>query len=566
MTGAVNLRCRKYRVADASELIRRARLHFLGALCGLFFSLVGTEARATCMLPNDTPPPPVLHSKPGAVRILLLDFDGYCEDNYRSLGLPVETWPPFDVSADANAIRDIWERVAEDFAPFDVDVTTQTPSNMDQNFFWQSDSGQWQSGIRIVIANGDFLRAEGLSPDHPRTYNIAYVDQLGTNAQGMLSRRVNRSIAQTISHEAGHTFSYFLSDTTGAPVGLVHYATGSRTAAHDLSAQQKTQILGPHLDHRSIWWKDPLVEVALPAGGTVLRPQEDMMVLWAATGFRSDDHRDQAEFATPLRASGAVNTFTASGVITKNAASFPSSCALWGDPAHPFCYVWRQANGATPQLKEDKDFFRFRTANPGIFELRALTINNPGSDLTRANLDADIELWRKSPDGPWARLPEAAFTRLSLPDHLSVGLSVSETSSSGAEYAVAVKSEGAYGDLGQYTLTATGSIVREAVDNLTLDDPKSPGFAQTTVHFAAMDSTWLRISSRESRKVVISAELLDAFEDGYVAAALLDARMGLVAELQSDGKPVAHVIARGETYFVRASGKNASARIIVETR
>jgi hypothetical protein len=81
-----------------------------------------------------------------------------------------------------------------------------------------------------------------------------------------------------------------------------------------------------------------------------------------------------------------------------------------------------------------------------------------------------------------------------------------------------------------------------------------------------MDSTWLRISSKESRRVVISAELLDAFHDGHVAAALLDARMGLVAELRTDGKHIAHVIAEGETYFVRASGKNASARIIVESR
>jgi hypothetical protein len=540
----------------AADRYDTTRMWAFSASCALLASLVSMAAWSTCLNPLPPPNVPVFHSNPGALRIVYLDFDGYCEDNYLVRGLPAETWPPFDTSSDPNAIRDIWERVAEDFAPFDVDVTTQYPSNMGEHFFWDSDAGERLSGIRVVITGADLLTGHGRSPEHPLPYNVAYVDQFARQS-GVLQRRSNRAVAQTVSHELGHTFSFYLSDVTGASLGLSHYTL----PRHNLTAQHKTPILGLAANERDIWWKDSMVAVVGENGAVVHRPQEDMMVLWAATDFRADDHRDEAGLATPLVSSGGATSLAGRGIVTMNAASFPSSCAIWGDPAHPVCYFWRQAHGPQPGLLDDEDFFRFRTANAGTFEVRALTINNPGSDFTRANLDAEIELWRKPAGGAWTRLPSTAFTRLSLPDDLSVGISVTESSASGAEYAVAIKSAGRYGDLGQYSVTATGPVVREAIQNVRLDDPKVPAYDEAKVQFGETDSAWFRISPTEPGTLTITADGFYGYDGGYAELALYDSAMRPVTMVKGADARIDQPVTTRETYLLRVSGRKTSGRV-----
>lgn len=528
-----------------------ARRRACQSASALLVALSSAPVWATCLNPLPPPPVPILHSNPGALRIVYLDFDGYCEDNYRDHDLPVETWPPFDTSADPNAIRDIWERVAEDMAPFDVDVTTQYPSNMDQNFFWRSDAGAWMSGMRVVIAGGDLLTASAKAPAHPGTYNIAYVDQFERGGD----RRSNRDIAQSVSHEVGHTFSFYLSDATGASVGLSHYTLPH----HNLFGQGKTQILGVAGNVRDIWWKDATVAVLGDDGTIQHRSQEDMMVLWAASAFRRDDHRDEPGLATPLILGG--SGLSGRGIVTMNAASFPSSCAIWGDPSHPACDYWRRANGPEPGLLNDQDFFRFRVPNAGRVEVKVLTINNPGNDFTRANLDAELELWRKPPGGTWSRLPDSAFTRLSLADALSVGVAVDENDGTGAEYAVAVKSAGSYGDLGQYSVTATGQIVQEAIESVRLDDPAVPAYDEVKLQFDGTDSAWYRVGTREAATLTIIAEGFQTADDGFAELALYDARLQLITTARGPGARIDRSVGARETRLLRVSGRKTSGRV-----
>ena len=82
----------------------------------------------------------IIHSmETGAPRVIYLDFTGHSTSgtNWNSSysgGNPIVS-APFSIDADANAlsdheltfIRNVWRRVAEDFAPFSVDVTTQDP-------------------------------------------------------------------------------------------------------------------------------------------------------------------------------------------------------------------------------------------------------------------------------------------------------------------------------------------------------------------------------------------------------------------------------------------------------
>ena len=99
-----------------------------------------------------------LHSDPGATKVIYLDFDG---QNIRNtpwntngfgnlLNLPFDTDGNLAAFSDdeLTTIQSIWERVSEDFRPFDVDVTTQDPGVEALKNTGGADN-QW--GQRIVI-------------------------------------------------------------------------------------------------------------------------------------------------------------------------------------------------------------------------------------------------------------------------------------------------------------------------------------------------------------------------------------------------------------------------------
>ena len=74
-----------------------------------------------------------LHSRPGSQRTIFIDFDG--ASSYGSQwdtdagtidGYSLDSDPAFSAAEHA-AMQEVWLEVAEDYAPFDVDVTTQDP-------------------------------------------------------------------------------------------------------------------------------------------------------------------------------------------------------------------------------------------------------------------------------------------------------------------------------------------------------------------------------------------------------------------------------------------------------
>ena len=77
---------------------------------------------------------PALHSNPGAAKSIYLDFNGHVEPvfgSYTNAATAV-----YDIDGDPTTlsdmelanIRTIWETVVEDFAPFNVDITTVEPA------------------------------------------------------------------------------------------------------------------------------------------------------------------------------------------------------------------------------------------------------------------------------------------------------------------------------------------------------------------------------------------------------------------------------------------------------
>lgn len=158
-----------------------------------------------------------LHSHPGANRTIYLDFTGATVTNSAwNTSSRTITAKPFDIDGNPATFSDeerrriqyIWQRVAEDYAPFDVDVTTEQPA---QATLTRSDVNDKVYGTTIVITNnqgvydcrcggiayvGVFNYSGGNYP--PDYYKPAFV------FYNMLGNGAEKPVAEAISHEAGH--------------------------------------------------------------------------------------------------------------------------------------------------------------------------------------------------------------------------------------------------------------------------------------------------------------------------------------------------------------------------
>jgi hypothetical protein len=343
-------------------------------------------------------------------------------------------------------IQEIWGRVAEDFSPFDVDVTTIEPSNFSP--------GQFQS-VRVVVGGdqvdiGSQLRnreVRGAASFSGHTGLIAQV--FGNTVQGPRSR------AQTASHEAGHIFGSWLDYT---------YGLGHHTSTVPLPS--RTRIMGTHIVARDIWWKEQTVLAADTANNPIYGVQEDVAVLLAALGARSSDHAGAPQGGTPLlrTSSGSEVVLEGGGIITMNAASLPRTCTPWSDAS---CSRVRDESA----VSDEKDFFLFR-ADPGRLVASVYPISHEDSSDTPANLDAKIELWRQRSDGTWTSMATQGNGHSA--SDLFARLSYNVPTNEAGVYAVAAKSQGGYGDLGEYTVEVRGEDVREYTLNARLNLPEGP--------------------------------------------------------------------------------------------
>ncbi|MCP4467475.1 MAG: hypothetical protein GY813_12085 [Halieaceae bacterium] len=170
-----------------------------------------------------------LNSRPGAPYTIFLDFDGGpIPSGWRNLWserygvlLPATAAPfgdsdPAFSAEELNAIKAIWEGVAEDFSPFNVNVTTQQPPMADLE---RSNEADTRYGVTALISprSDEFAlcRCSGLG-------YVGTFDWIGPDPQGYkvsLNRgdpayvKNPRFAVGTISHEVGHNFG-LLHDST----------------------------------------------------------------------------------------------------------------------------------------------------------------------------------------------------------------------------------------------------------------------------------------------------------------------------------------------------------------
>ncbi|MFC5495522.1 fibronectin type III domain-containing protein [Nocardioides caricicola] len=242
-----------------------------------------------------------LHSQPGSNRTILLDFDGATVSGsaWNSEGLPNGSHPAWTLDGNAGSfndderavIQEVWQRVAEDFAPFDVDVTTE---DLGADRITRSGSGDQVFGSRALITPSNAV--DNLCDG--QCVGIAYLDvfdQVGGRSQPVwvfpqYYQDNAKGIAETVSHEVGHNLN------------LEH--DGNSEEGYDPGHAPWAPIMG-NSDHQPIsqWSKGDYADAD--------NQQDDFAVIQAAgLSPRADDAGNSVGSAT------ALSTGTGTGYIT----------------------------------------------------------------------------------------------------------------------------------------------------------------------------------------------------------------------------------------------------------
>ncbi len=226
-----------------------------------------------------------LHSLPGVGRVIFLDFDGHTTTgtSWNNTSRPSISSAPFDRDGNPSSfnaeelsmIQKIWQRVAEDYAPFGVDVTTEDPGLAGLT---KSSSSDLTYGVRVVISPSNWYNtgAGGVAYIGSFSWNsdtpcFAFTQQLANN---------EKYIAECVSHEVGHTVSL---NHDGQAGGTEYYQGQGNWAP----------IMG-------VGYYKPLVQFSKGEYANANNTQDDLNVMLSHFPLAADDHSNSTSNATTL--------------------------------------------------------------------------------------------------------------------------------------------------------------------------------------------------------------------------------------------------------------------------
>jgi hypothetical protein len=239
-----------------------------------------------------------LHSKPSAANILYLDFDGHDLIDTAWNGYSGQTvlyMKPYSSDSDYSSfstseldrIAESWRRVAEDFAPFDVDVTTEEPP-----FTINQTTGRIEYGSNvghILTTNQQDLYGYWVyTQGGCGCGGVAYYNGFGSSSlsPGLVFNTGTNGVSEAISHEFGHNLN-LTHDGQSPGDGAYYWGHGS-------GAVSWGPIMGASYNVNMTQWSRGEY---LNANNT----QDDMAQIASLLSYRSDDHEDLLfAGATPL--------------------------------------------------------------------------------------------------------------------------------------------------------------------------------------------------------------------------------------------------------------------------
>ncbi|MDZ5661794.1 zinc-dependent metalloprotease family protein [Nocardioides sp. S-58] len=239
-----------------------------------------------------------LSSRPGSARTIYLDFDGSTEAGTRWRSGEQIVSPAYSIDADRTTLSDVeraqvhlaWRVVSEDYAPFDVNVTTREPA---ASALTRSSATDPTYGMHVVVTPTNSVGAGcGCGGS---AYVGVFGNPGGNNAQPAFiftngAGTGGDNLGQVISHEVGHTF------------GLSH--DGTATSDYHVGAKGWAPIMGASYNRRASHWSSGEY-----AGADNV--EDDVAIIARTAPLLADDHAGTRTGATRI----STGTTTA-GLIT----------------------------------------------------------------------------------------------------------------------------------------------------------------------------------------------------------------------------------------------------------
>jgi hypothetical protein len=279
----------------------------------------------------------LLHSRPASTHVIYLDFDGTTVSGtaWNDGGLPDGTYAGYSLDgspafndAEKEQVQSVWQRVSEDYAAFDVDVTTQDPGAAAID---RTNAGDQAFGTRALISDDTTVAAAVCNSSCGGIAYIGVFDEIGASHSyhlpafvfgHLLANNDTKDIAEAVSHEVGHNF------------GLGHDGNSASTSG--------CSNLGYYCGH-AMWapimgvgYQRPVVQWSKGQYTNANNTQDDLTVI--ATGGapvvadEAGDTVGTAAAGIPVRAyitsAADTDTFalgTCAGTLTVSAAGAPPS-------------------------------------------------------------------------------------------------------------------------------------------------------------------------------------------------------------------------------------------------
>jgi len=287
--------------------------------------------------------PPAFNSKPGAPFHIYLDFNGaFVTGKQWTYSDGINTWSTWDcepwntdgdkttfsVTEQKDILR-MWERVAEDYAPFNVNVTT--------DIFYDPDRYTGDKNKVGWLLHTSTVDKTGVRCPHYGYGGIAYVNVFGRTdyfsryQPAWVTPMGTANTAEASSHEMGHNLGL---SHDGLTTGSAYYGGHAATT----SAPSWGPIMGTGYDRNVSQWS----KTSEYYNGN--QPQDDLTIIAGKVPYRANDHGSTFQTATawtqsPLNQSGVVErtgsqdvfTFTTgAGAVTFAANTYRCNTQTWG--------------------------------------------------------------------------------------------------------------------------------------------------------------------------------------------------------------------------------------------